>query len=184
MPLIVSSLTLCKYLKMALLFEQRLTFNFRPILFFGQKFVRMILFPEQGPTCKAFYPGRGQIRKGVDWGTTPSQLGHNLTHNGVGPLSQPHVLIFAPSKRNGGLRSREIWCCSCYRRCLLINLIIVKLAKKYLVLRSLEEQYLSPKMLQIFLDCPFENYDLWLWNLNNFLVSEKNFQIKRIRKEA
>jgi len=93
MPLIVSSLTLCKYMKMALLFEQRLTFNFRPILFFGQKFVRMILFPEQGPTCKAFYPGRGQIRKGVDWGTTPSQLdpSHNPMFLSLPPLREMEV---------------------------------------------------------------------------------------------
>lgn len=35
---------------------------------------------------------------------------------------------------------------------------------KYLVLRSLEEQYLNLKMLQNVFDCSFENYDLWLWN--------------------
>uniref|UniRef100_A0A803N320 DNA-directed RNA polymerase n=1 Tax=Chenopodium quinoa TaxID=63459 RepID=A0A803N320_CHEQI len=51
-----------------------------------------------------------------------------------------------------------------YKRCLLINRIILKLARKYLVLRSLGEQYLTPKMLQNLFDCSFENYDLWLWN--------------------
>nr|UCU06597.1 RNA polymerase beta subunit [Ziziphus hajarensis] len=51
-----------------------------------------------------------------------------------------------------------------YKRCLLINLIILELAKKYLVLQSLEEQYLNRRMLQNLFDCSFENYDLWLWN--------------------
>ncbi|KAJ4884789.1 RNA polymerase beta' subunit [Raphanus sativus] len=51
-----------------------------------------------------------------------------------------------------------------YKRCLLINLIILELAKKYLVPLSLEEQYLNQKMLQNLFDYLFENYDLWLWN--------------------
>ena len=49
-----------------------------------------------------------------------------------------------------------------YKRCLLINLIILELARKYLVLRSLEEQYLTLRMLQNLFDCSFENCDLWL----------------------
>ncbi|KAF4374287.1 hypothetical protein F8388_002185 [Cannabis sativa] len=39
-----------------------------------------------------------------------------------------------------------------------------KLAKKYLVLRSSEDQYLNPRMLQNLFDYLFENYDPWLWN--------------------
>ncbi|GMH31980.1 hypothetical protein Nepgr_033824 [Nepenthes gracilis] len=60
--------------------------------------------------------------------------------------------------KQGGQRVGEM------ERCLLINLIILELARKYLVLRSLEEQYLTPRMLQNLFDCSFENYDLWLWN--------------------
>nr|QUT13119.1 RNA polymerase beta subunit [Avicennia marina] len=51
-----------------------------------------------------------------------------------------------------------------YKRCLLINLIILERAKKYLVLRSLEEQYPILKMLQNRFGYSFENYDLKLWN--------------------
>ncbi|MQM19122.1 hypothetical protein Taro_052122, partial [Colocasia esculenta] len=51
-----------------------------------------------------------------------------------------------------------------YKKCLLINLIILELIRKYLVQRLLEEQYLILKMLQNLFDCLFENYDLWLWN--------------------
>ncbi|KAK3026076.1 hypothetical protein RJ639_041353, partial [Escallonia herrerae] len=49
-----------------------------------------------------------------------------------------------------------------YKKCLL-NLIILELTRKYLVLRSLEEQNLIPRMLLNLFDCSFENYGLWLW---------------------
>jgi len=43
------------------------------------------------------------------------------------------------------------------KRCLLINLIILELGKKYLVLRSLEEEYLNLRILLNLFNCSFEN---------------------------
>ncbi|KAG5014557.1 hypothetical protein JHK85_020693 [Glycine max] len=45
------------------------------------------------------------------------------------------------------------WDIFSYKRCFLLNLIILKLGKKYSGLRSLEEQYLNLHMLQNLLDC-------------------------------
>lgn len=56
----------------------------------------------------------------------------HLLHNNPLQAGQARGAV---GRRNGGLGSTKIWYCSYfYKKCLIINLIILEFAKKYLVL--------------------------------------------------